>query len=112
MNTTNALANLPAKLLACALALVLLTLGAVGLILPIIPGLLFLALAAIVLVKGFPSLEALVRQHRSMDRHLDRVDRMRRLSLGSKLRVAGLLCVKVLLDGLTVLRSAIQRTRD
>jgi uncharacterized membrane protein YbaN (DUF454 family) len=111
MKKVDTVGSLPGKVLACVVAVAFLALGAVGLILPIIPGLLFLALAAFIVVKSFPSVEALARRHRVMDQHLDRIDRMHDLNLGSKIRLAGLLSVKMLLDGLAFIASSLARLR-
>lgn len=101
--------HLPMKLIACALIVVCLVLGVVGLVLPIIPGLLFLLIAAIVAAKHFPSIERRLRRHRTLGGHLDRADAFSSLELADKLRVGGLLCAKVLLDGLSYAAAAFGR---
>jgi len=97
---TNLFENLPAKLIACIVIVALLMLGAAGLILPLIPGLLFLALAAVIAAKLSPSFERTLRQNRTLSGYLDRTDGFMALPLGEKIRVACLLGVKMLIDGI------------
>lgn len=99
------------KMLAGVLVLAFLAIGLVGLILPIIPGLLFLAIAGFIVLTYFPSVDERLRQYPAIGKHLDDVDRFRNLSLPRKVQVAGLLCVKVLLDGLALVASLVARLR-
>lgn len=93
------------KLAVCVLVVGLLLLGVVGLILPIIPGILCLALAAVIVARSFPWLDARLRRHRTLGPHLHRVDVFLTLSLPRKLQVAGLYGLKLLFDGLAALLS-------
>lgn len=61
------------KLIATAVIAFLVVLGVLGLLLPIIPGLLFLAIAAVVAASYFPTVERLLGRNRTLARHLDRV---------------------------------------
>jgi uncharacterized membrane protein YbaN (DUF454 family) len=74
-------------------------------VLPIIPGLLFLAIAAFIAAKNFPAVDARLRTHRSFDKHLNNVDRFSTLGLPAKVQVAGWLFLKVVIDGLIFVRS-------
>jgi uncharacterized membrane protein YbaN (DUF454 family) len=106
---TNPLDNVPAKLIACAVIVACLALGAIGLILPIIPGLLFLAIAAVVAAKLSPAFERMLRQNPTIAGYLDRTDGFLDLPLGKKIQVACLLCVKMLIDGLALLVAGVMR---
>ena len=55
---TRTLDDVTAKLIACAVIVACLALGAIGLLLPLIPGLLFLAVAATVAAKLSPAFES------------------------------------------------------
>jgi uncharacterized membrane protein YbaN (DUF454 family) len=106
---TRSFDNVPAKLIACGVIVACLALGAIGLILPLIPGLLFLAVAAVVAAKFSPAFERMLRQNRTISAYLDRTDGFVDLPLGKKLQVAGLLCVKMLIDGVALLVSLVMR---
>ncbi|HEX6998614.1 MAG TPA: DUF454 family protein [Gammaproteobacteria bacterium] len=99
------------KLLALLLVPVFVAVGLAGLVLPIIPGLLFLGIAAYVAARHFPALDARLRRHRALGRHLSVADRLRHASLSAKVRVAGWLCVKMLLDGLGLVASLVAKVR-
>jgi uncharacterized membrane protein YbaN (DUF454 family) len=87
------------KLIACVVIAGLLLLGAAGLILPLIPGLLFIALAAVIAAKLSPRFERTLRQSATLSGYLDRADGFTGLPLGDQIRVACLLGVKMLIDG-------------
>jgi len=92
--------NLSAKLIACLFILICLAVGVVGLILPIIPGLLFLAIAAIIVARYFPLMECWLRKSPTMGRYLDTTDGFLDLTFLGKVRFGSLLCVKILIDGI------------
>lgn len=98
-SATKPIGGLTAKLLACVLILVCLMVGALGLILPIVPGVLFLAIAAIVAAKHSSSIDRLLRRNRTMSGYLDSADGFVDLDLGSKIQFGCLLCLKMLIDG-------------
>lgn len=98
--------DVTAKLIACVLVIGFLVIGAVGLILPIIPGLLFLAIAAIVAARHLPSLDRMLRRNRTMGGYLDSADRFSDLELSQKIRYGCLLCLKMLIDGVAFAVSA------
>jgi uncharacterized membrane protein YbaN (DUF454 family) len=106
---TSTFDNLSTKLIACAVVIACLALGAVGLILPLIPGLLFLAVAAVVAAKLSPTFERMLRQSPTLSGYLDRTDGFAALSWQKKIQVACLLCVKVLIDGVALLVAGVMR---
>lgn len=106
---TNLPNDVSAKLIAFVVLVACLALGAIGLLLPIIPGLLFLAIAAVVAAKLSPAFERMLRQNATIAGYLDRTDGFLDLPLGKKIQVACLLCVKVLIDGLALLVSGVMR---
>jgi uncharacterized membrane protein YbaN (DUF454 family) len=106
---TSTFDSLSTKLIACAVIIACLALGAVGLILPLIPGLLFLAVAAVVAAKLSPSFEQMLRQNPTLSGYLDRTDGFAALSWGKRIQVAGLLCVKMLIDGVALLVAGVMR---
>lgn len=63
----------PFKLIAAAVVLGCLAIGLLGLLLPIIPGLLFLAIALVIAAGHFPSIDATLRRNRTLGRYLDRL---------------------------------------
>ena len=106
---TSTLDSLSTKLIACAVIIACLALGALGLILPLLPGLLFLAIAAVVAAKVSPTFERMMRQSPTLSGYLDRTDGFAALSWGKKVQVACLLCVKVLIDGVALLVAGVMR---
>jgi uncharacterized membrane protein YbaN (DUF454 family) len=105
----NPLDNLTAKVIACLFILICLAIGAAGLILPIIPGLLFLALAALVAAKHSPSLDRVLRRNRTMSGYLDTADGFVGLPFWRKVQFGGLLCLKMLIDGIAYTVSVVTR---
>ncbi len=67
----NKLISLLAKLFAGIFIVICLAVGVVGLILPIIPGLLFLAIAAMIAARHSPSLDRWLRKNRVIGSYLD-----------------------------------------
>jgi uncharacterized membrane protein YbaN (DUF454 family) len=111
MNKTKTPSSLTTKIAVWAFVIACVAIGIVGLVLPIIPGLLLLAIAAVVLARRFPWLEARLRRHRAIGKHLDRSDAFLRLSVAAQVKVAALLCVKLLLDTLAVMTALASRLR-
>ena len=95
--------NISTKLIACGVIVVCLLLGLAGLILPLLPGLLFIAVAAIVAAKLSPKFGDLLRQNDTLRGYLDRTDGFGALPPAQKLQLAGLLFVKMLIDGVSLL---------
>ncbi|HEX5419430.1 MAG TPA: DUF454 family protein, partial [Gammaproteobacteria bacterium] len=111
MKTVRPAVKLPGKLIACVLIAACVVLGALGLVLPIIPGLLFLALAALLAAKHFPWLDERLRRHRALRRHLDDADRFIGLKFAAKLRMAGWLGLKVIAGSLAAMSALVIKRR-
>lgn len=106
IRATGRTAGLPARLLAGLVVLACLALGAVGLVLPILPGVLFLAIAVLVGARYFPWVTARLKEHGRVGSFLARSEQVLDLPLGTKLRLAGLVCLKGVLDGLRLIGGA------
>lgn len=91
--------NVSTKVIACAVIVGCLLLGLAGLVLPLIPGLLFLAIAAIVAAKLSPKFAETLRQNETLRPYLEKSDRMAGLSPGQQAKVVGLLLLKGLIEG-------------
>ena len=100
---TTSIGNWTARLVAAALVVICLAVGAVGLILPIVPGLLFIAIALLLLAHFFPGIERRMRRSRVLASYLDAAAGFRSLSLGAKLRYGAWLCLRVLVDTVALL---------
>jgi uncharacterized membrane protein YbaN (DUF454 family) len=98
-----------AKVIACLFILICLAIGAVGLILPIIPGLLFLAIAAIVAARHSPAFERVLRRSRTMSGYLDSTEGFLALSLSKKIQFGALLCLKMLIDAVAYVVSVVAK---
>ena len=101
--------QLSAKLIACLLIVICIVVGAAGLILPIIPGLLFFAIATIIAAKHLPFLERRLRRNATFSRYLDSADGFLALSPAEKVQFGAWLCVKVLIDSVACLVSMLMR---
>jgi uncharacterized membrane protein YbaN (DUF454 family) len=101
--------NLSTKLIACAVIVACLIFGLAGLILPLIPGLLFIAIAAFVAAKLSPRFAALVRENDTLREYLDQADRVAGVPLAQKAQVIGLLLLKMLIDGVALLVAGIMK---
>jgi uncharacterized membrane protein YbaN (DUF454 family) len=106
---TQAFDNVSTKLIAAGVIVVCLLLGLAGLILPLIPGLLFLAIAAIVAAKFSPRFAATLRQNATLRSYLDRTEGFVDLPLDQKIKLAGLLFVKALIDGVAFLVAGVMK---
>lgn len=95
------------KLLALVILLLCVAIGMVGIILPIIPGLLFLALAALITARMFPALAARLRRNRFFAVWLDSTEGFTRLSLRNKFRYIGWLMLRMLMDGIIMLHKLV-----
>jgi uncharacterized membrane protein YbaN (DUF454 family) len=110
MQTENQpLDNMTTKLIACAVIAVCLLLGLAGLILPLIPGLLFLAIAAFVAAKLSPRFAEMLRQNETLRGYLEQSDRLAALPLGKKVQVVALLLLRMLIDGVALLVGGLMR---
>jgi uncharacterized membrane protein YbaN (DUF454 family) len=101
--------NISTKLIACAVIVACLLLGFAGLILPLIPGLLFLAIAAIVAAKVSPKFRDLLRQNDTLRGYVDRADGFAALPLAKQAQLAALLFVKALIDGVALLVAGVMK---
>ena len=109
MNTPSKIGGSSRKIIPCVVVLACVVVGAAGLVLPIIPGLLFLAIAAFIAAKHFPWVDTRLRRHRAIGKHLNNADRFRNLSISEKVQIAGWLCVKMLVDGLAFIGSFVTK---
>ena len=105
----NPLDNATTKLIAIAVIVACLALGAIGLILPLIPGLLFLAIAAVIAAKLSPAFERTLRRNATLAGYLDRTDGFLALPPGKKVQVACWLALKMLIDAVALLVAGITR---
>lgn len=96
------LANSSAKLIACLLIVLCLALGAIGILVPFIPGVIFLGFAALLVCRHFPSMDRLFRKSPTLDRYLDSSDGILDLPVWSKVQLAGLFGLKIFLQGAAV----------
>lgn len=94
--------SLTAKLIAVLLIVICFAVGAVGLVLPIIPGLLFVAVALMLVANLFPSVGRQMRRSRTMNSYLDSAEGFRALSLAGKLKYGCLLCVRLFVDAVAL----------
>jgi uncharacterized membrane protein YbaN (DUF454 family) len=106
---THAFDNVSTKLIAAGVIVVCLLLGLAGLILPLIPGLLFLAIAAIVAAKLSPRFAATLRQNDTLRGYMDRTEGFAALPLDGKVKLAGLLMLKMLIDGVAFLVAGVMK---
>jgi uncharacterized membrane protein YbaN (DUF454 family) len=108
-NDTPVFDNLTTKLIACAVIVACLFLGLAGLILPLIPGLLFIAIALFVAAKLSPRFATVVRENDTLRGYLDQADRIAGVPLAQKIQVIGLLFVKMLIDGVALLVAGVMK---
>jgi uncharacterized membrane protein YbaN (DUF454 family) len=98
-----AIGNLTAKLIACLLIVVCFAVGAVGLILPVVPGLLFVAIALMIVARYFPSVDRRLRKNRTIGSYLQSSDGFGGLSFGKKIQYGLLLCLRLFVDAVAFL---------
>lgn len=98
IGSKNKLNNLLAKLFAGVFIVICLAVGVVGLILPIIPGLLFLAIAAMIAARHSPSLDRWLRKNRVIGSYLDSGEGFLNLSWLRKIQFLLWLCLKIFID--------------
>ena len=106
---TSSFDNVSTKLIAAGVIVVCLLLGVAGLILPLIPGLLFLGVAAIVAAKFSPRFGETLRQNDTLRGYLDRTEGFSELPLDGKIKLAGLLLVKAMIDGVALLVAGVMK---
>lgn len=100
----------PSKLLAALAILLLAVIGLIGIVLPVIPGLLFLALAVLLAARHVPWIDVRLRRHRAFGPHMHRFDRFLRLGLIDQLRVGLLYTVKGTLHVLDRISTRLMRS--
>ena len=91
------------KLLALVILLLCAAIGMAGIILPVIPGLLFLAVAAIIAARLFPPLDRRLRRNAMFAPYMDKTDGFWRLSLQGKVKFAFWLTLKIIWDSMVLL---------
>ncbi|HEY9182599.1 MAG TPA: DUF454 family protein [Gammaproteobacteria bacterium] len=101
--------NVSTKVIACAVIVGCLLLGLAGLVLPLIPGLLFIAIAVIVAAKLSPKFADTLRQNDTLRPYLDKSDRMAGLSPGQQAKVVGLLLLKAIIEGVEWLVAGVMK---
>lgn len=97
------------KLIAAGVIVVCLLLGFAGLILPLVPGLLFLVIAAFVAAKVSPRFASILRENDTLRGYLDQAERVAGVPLAQKIQVVGLLLLKMLIDGVALLVAGVMR---
>jgi uncharacterized membrane protein YbaN (DUF454 family) len=97
--------GMTAKLIAVLVILICLAVGAVGLVLPIVPGLLFLLIAALVAARYSPRVDRMLRRNRTISGYLDSTDGFAALPVAKKIQFGALLCLKMLIDGIALVIS-------
>jgi uncharacterized membrane protein YbaN (DUF454 family) len=105
----DSLPSLPVKLIAAIVVAACLILGLAGLVLPLIPGALFLAIAAVIAARHWPALDQLLRRNETVTRYLDEANAAATLPLAEKARLACLLFVRALVDAVTFLIAAVTK---
>lgn len=106
---TDPLASLPVKLIAAVAVAACLIVGFAGLVLPLIPGVLFLAIAAVIAARHWPALDRLLRGNTTVARYLDEANALAAVPFGDKVRLSCLLLVRALVDGMAVLIAAVAK---
>jgi len=92
-----------AKLLALVLLVLCVMIGLAGIILPVIPGLLFLAFAVVIAARLCPPLGRRLRRHAVFAPYMESSDRFAVLNLPDKVKYAFWFAVKVLWDSCVLL---------
>ncbi len=108
-NDTPVFDNLTTKLIACAVIVACLLLGLAGLLLPLIPGLLFIAIAIFVAAKLSPRFAATLRENETLRGYLDQAERIAGVPFAQKIQVVGLLLLKMLIDGVAMLVAGVMK---
>jgi uncharacterized membrane protein YbaN (DUF454 family) len=94
----NQLGAMSTKFVAVIFILAFVVIGAAGLVLPLLPGIVFLALAGLLLARHFPSMDAWLRRNSTVSRHLDDANGFLDLPPRDKVRVGGWYATKMLLS--------------
>ena len=98
-----------ASVFAFAILVLCVAVGLLGLLLPVLPGLLFLAFAALIAARLFPRFEVTLRRNRFFAPYLDQSQNFMQLSWRGQLRFVCWMTLKVIVDGIRMLLVAITR---
>lgn len=101
--------SLLVKLLAFILILICLAVGIVGLILPIIPGLLFLAIAAMIAARHSPATDRWLRKNQVLSNYLDSGRGFFKLNWWGKIQFLLWLCLKIFIDTIVLIFALIAK---
>ena len=94
--------SLTTKLIAVLLIVLCFAVGAVGLILPVIPGLLFVAIALMLLARFFPAIDRQLRRNRTMRSYLDSADGFSALDWPGRIKYGCLLTLRLFVDAVAL----------
>lgn len=106
---TPVFSDISTKLIACGVIVVCVLIGFAGLILPLIPGLLFLGVAAFVAARVSPRFASVLRQNDRLSGYMAQADRIAGVPLPQKVQVVGLLLLKMLIDGVALLVAGVMK---
>src|SRR5688572_29463512 len=98
-----------ATVFAIGILVLCVAIGLLGLLLPILPGLLFLAFAALIAAKLFPPFEKVLRRNQMFAPYLEQSQNFTRLSWRGKIRFICWMTLKVVIDGFKVLFRGVRR---
>ena len=101
--------TLTSRVIACLLIVVCFAVGAVGLILPVIPGLLFVAIALMLIARYFPSADRWLRKNHTIRSYLNSAEGFGKLSFVRKLQYGCLLCLRLFVDTVALLVYGVAR---
>lgn len=109
-NNSNLIAGLFAKIIACIFIVLFLALGLLGLIMPIIPGLLFLAIAAMITANISPVADRWLRKSSTMRGYLDSGAGFSNLTFWGKTQYSCWLLLKVFIDSIVFIIAVVAKT--
>jgi uncharacterized membrane protein YbaN (DUF454 family) len=98
-----------ATVFAIGILVLCVAIGLLGLLLPILPGLLFLAFAALIAAKLFPPFEKVLRRNQMFAPYLEQSQNFTRLTWRGKIRFICWMTLKVVIDGFRVLFAGVRR---
>ena len=101
--------NGPEKLLYLTLGIMFLALGVVGLLIPILPGVLFLAGAVYMLSRGSARVRRFAETHPGLRGLQARFDRLDSVPVISRVKVVSLMIVSTIVDGIAKLTRGVTR---
>ncbi|MES2625990.1 MAG: DUF454 family protein [Pseudomonadota bacterium] len=98
-----------ATVFAVGILLLCIAIGLLGLLLPVLPGLLFLAFAALIAARLFPPFDKVLRRNRLFAPYLVQSENFGRLSWRGKIRFICWMTLKVVIDGFRMLFEGVRR---